>query len=77
MAQLDWTPQDTLGFLPTTAWRPGRQVVDQQSIPLPDTLAPGQYRLIVGWYYPVTGDRLPVTAGGSGDTVDIGPITIR
>jgi len=74
---LDWTPQDTWGSLPTTAWQPNRQIVDQQSIPLPNTLAPGQYRLIVGWYYPVTGDRLPVTSGGSGDTVEIGLITIH
>jgi uncharacterized membrane protein len=77
VAQLDWTPQDSLGNLPTTAWQAGRQVVDHQIILLPDPLPPGQYRLIAGWYYPVTGDRLPVTAGGSGDTLEIGLITIR
>ncbi|GIK41457.1 MAG: hypothetical protein BroJett011_52900 [Chloroflexota bacterium] len=81
MAQLDWTPQDALGYLPTTAWQPGRVVVDSQVLSLPAQLAPGQYRLVVGWYYPITGDRLPVTAsdrsGEGGDTAEVGGVTIR
>lgn len=76
VAQLDWTSQDSLGYLPTTTWRPNRSVVDHQSLSLPAEIAPGEYRLVVGWYYPVTGDRLPVTAGGSGDTVEVGVIRI-
>ncbi|NJN96787.1 MAG: hypothetical protein HC875_23115 [Anaerolineales bacterium] len=76
VAQLDWTPQDGLGYLPTTAWQPGRPVVDRQSLSLPAGIAPGEYRLMVGWYYPVTGDRLPVTAGGGGDTVEVGVIRV-
>lgn len=81
VAQLDWTPQDNLGYLPTTAWQPGRVVVDSQTIPLPPDLPPGQYRLVVGWYYAPTGDRLPLTAsdtsGESGDVAQIGVVTIR
>jgi hypothetical protein len=77
VAQLDWLPQDSLGYLPTTAWQPHRPVVDRQTLVLPITLSPGQYHLIVGWYYPVTGDRLPLTSGESGDTVQIGAVTIR
>jgi hypothetical protein len=77
VAQLDWTPQDSLGYLPTTAWRPQRLVSDSQMVPLPDNLASGEYHLVVGWYYPVTGDRLPVTSGGSGDVVKVGVVTIR
>ncbi|MEW5957985.1 MAG: DUF2079 domain-containing protein [Chloroflexota bacterium] len=76
-AQLDWTPQDRLGYLPTTAWQPGRTVVDRQSIPLPGDLAPGSYRLIVGWYYPLTGERLPLTAGGAGDVAEIGGVAVH
>ncbi|MBE7471074.1 MAG: hypothetical protein DPW09_05280 [Anaerolineae bacterium] len=74
VVQLDWTPQDSLGYLPTTAWQPHRPVVDRQVLSLPAEIAPGEYRLVVGWYYPVTGDRLPVTAGGSGDSVEVGVI---
>ncbi len=81
IAQLDWTPQDSLGYLPTTVWQVGPTVVDHQNLPLPDTLAPGQYRLVVGWYYPVTGDRLPVTASDTGDenstVVELGLVTIQ
>jgi uncharacterized membrane protein len=80
VAQLDWTPQDSLGYLPTTAWQPGRTVADQQSMPLPADLPPGEYRLIVGWYYPVTGDRLPLTAsdaGETGDVTQVGMVTVR
>jgi hypothetical protein len=81
VAQLDWTPQDALGYLPTTAWQPGRPIVDGQMLSLPAELVPGQYRLVVGWYYPPTGDRLPVTANeGSerdGDGVEAGAVTIE
>ena len=76
-AQLDWTPRNSLGYLPTTAWQPNRPVVDRETITLPGDLPPGQYQLIVGWYYPVTGDRLPLTAGGSGDTLPAGTVTVR
>jgi uncharacterized membrane protein len=71
VAQLDWTPQDRLGYLPTTAWQPLRTVADRQTLSLPAELPPGQYRLIVGWYYPVTGDRLPLTASDRSETGDV------
>lgn len=81
VAQLDWTPQDALGYLPTSAWQPRQTVVDSQQLPLPANLPAGQYRLVVGWYYPVTGDRLPITGGNaaanSPNAAEIGSITIR
>jgi hypothetical protein len=81
VAQLDWTPQDALGYLPTTAWQPSRPVVDRQTLSLPAGLAPGQYRLVVGWYYPVTGDRLPVTvsdvASESDGVTQVGIVTLN
>ncbi|MCB9105376.1 MAG: DUF2079 domain-containing protein [Anaerolineales bacterium] len=83
VAQLDWTPQDALGYLPTTAWQPERPVVDHQTLHLPADLPDGQYRLIVGWYYPVTGERLPLTIsdtpgeGAGGDALQVGVITVR
>ena len=77
VSQLDWTPQDSLGYLPTMVWQPQRLVIDNQKMTLPDDLAPGEYRLVVGWYYPLTGDRLPVTLGGTGNVVDLGTVSIR
>lgn len=81
VAQLDWIPQDTLGYLPTTAWQPHRPVIDHQTIPLPADVAPGQYRLVIGWYYPPTGDRLPLTAtdtpNAGGDVVETGVVQIE
>ena len=81
IAQLDWTPQDSLGYLPTTAWQPERPVIDSQSILLPSDVPPGQYRLVIGWYYPPTGERLPLTAGDNpaenGDVVSLGVVTIQ
>jgi hypothetical protein len=77
VAQLDWTPQDSLGYLPTTAWQPHRPIIDHQILPLPTDLAPGKYRLVVGWYYPVTGDRLPLTLGEGTDTTQVGVLTIH
>lgn len=80
-AQLDWTPQDSLGYLPTSAWQPQRQVVDRQSLPLPDDLPSGRYRLIGGWYYPVTGERLPLTVNdrspAGGDVVELGVVAVE
>jgi uncharacterized membrane protein len=80
IAQLDWTPQDELGHLPTSAWQPERPVSDQQTISLPPDLPAGQYALVVGWYYAPTGQRLPLTSSpthNSSDTVQIGLITIE
>ncbi len=81
VAQLDWIPQDSQGWLPTSTWQPGRSVIDRQSLPLPPDLPPGHYRLTVGWYYPPTGERLPLTANDipndSGDTTTVAEITVQ
>jgi len=81
IAQLDWTPQDSVGYLPTTAWQPERPVIDSQSILLPPDAPPGQYRLVIGWYYPPTGERLPLTAsdipGENGNVTNAGVVTIQ
>jgi uncharacterized membrane protein len=79
-AQLDWTPQDEVGYLPTPAWQPNRLVVDRQTMLLPGNLPAGEYRLAVGWYYPVIGERLPITAGEAdpgGNTVTVGWVTVK
>jgi hypothetical protein len=83
VAQVDWRPQDALGYLPTSAWQPNRPVIDRQVITLPAGLPPGQYRLIAGWYYAPTGQRLPVSRSGAAngqvgtDTFQLGIVTVQ
>ena len=33
---------------------------DERSVPLSEDLASGEYQIVVGWYLPATGERLPV-----------------
>jgi hypothetical protein len=50
------------GALPTTLWRPEREIVDATTFALPPDLAPGRYSLIVAWYLLETGARLPIAS---------------
>ncbi len=84
VAQLDWTPQDDLGYLPTSAWQPNRLVYDKQQIDLSsiNPLPGGEYHLILGWYDPITGDRLDLTQDDRvhpmrGNVVELGLISIQ
>ncbi len=81
VAQLDWGPQDALGYRPTSSWQPGQSVIDSQLLPLPAALPPGEYQLVVGWYYGPTGQRLPVTNSdgppAADNVVNLGPVTVR
>jgi len=63
LAQDDGTPGD--GTLPTAGWLPGEYVADPHQIAIPAEAPPGEYRLLVGWYRPQDGSRLPVKAEGS------------
>lgn len=71
VAQLDWQPHDELGPLPTSAWLRGQPVVDRQEMALPEDLAPGDYRLILGVYRWQDG---LITIRGSGRDVQPGDI---
>ncbi|MCW5845558.1 MAG: hypothetical protein KIT77_30170, partial [Caldilinea sp.] len=51
----DKAPLD--GFYPTTGWTPETVLAESYMLHLPDTLAPGSYRLDVGWYDAATGER--------------------
>jgi 4-amino-4-deoxy-L-arabinose transferase-like glycosyltransferase len=55
VAQADGPPLD--GWYPTSQWQPGEIITDERTFPLPDTLTPGTYTLVVGWYDPLTGER--------------------
>jgi 4-amino-4-deoxy-L-arabinose transferase-like glycosyltransferase len=54
LAQLDRPPA---GY-PTTDWREGEVVADRYVVTLPAPMASGNYRLMTGWYYLPTLERL-------------------
>lgn len=59
LAQHDGLPSN--GERPTSTWAPGEVVADLHTLTF-DTLAPGDYRLVVGLYDSSSGERLPVVA---------------
>ncbi|NJN83954.1 MAG: hypothetical protein HC802_17865 [Caldilineaceae bacterium] len=61
IAQSDRAPQD--GFYPTRAWQPDEAVEDFYTLEIPADQSPAEYRLVVGWYDPETGARLPIQEG--------------
>lgn len=75
IAQRDGQPVQWLR--PTSTWQPGEEVFDRYGIPLPGDLPPGRYSLVVGLYDPVTGQRLPVSAGPGDYAIEIGPVTVE
>lgn len=46
------------GFYPTSRWAVADAVEEQYVLTMPDTLAPGAYHLLVGWYQVTTQERL-------------------
>jgi len=48
------------GARPTSGWLPGEVISDTVVLALPADLSPGLYRLAVGLYSPLDGQRLPV-----------------
>jgi mannosyltransferase len=72
-----WDNPPVRGTYPTTDWSPGESVVDQYEIPVSPDAPPGEYRLLVGLYDPLTGARLPVLdANGQamGDSIQLNEI---
>ncbi|MBC7235601.1 MAG: hypothetical protein H5T69_07145 [Chloroflexi bacterium] len=63
VAQVDEEPLQ--GDYPTHFWRVGDQVRDAHVLALPGDLPPGAYQLRIGLYWLQTGERLPITSGGS------------
>ncbi len=60
---------------PSNAWRPGEAVLQDLALPLAADAAPGEARLLHGWYDWRTGARLPVPGSPDG-TVELGRIQI-
>jgi hypothetical protein len=64
IGQNDRAPQG--GFFPTWGWEVGERVDDYYSLELPENLPVGDYRLVVGWYEPASGERVQLMDGGDG-----------
>lgn len=61
---------------PTSVWQPGDQIIDRYGFLVPADLPPGNYTIIVGLYDPVTGQRLPVSAGPGDFAIQLGPVAV-
>jgi hypothetical protein len=72
VSQTDSPPQ--AGRFHTHWWEVGEIIPDTKYLPLPSNLAPGSYRLSLGWYWPETDERLPLSDGTGNTALDI---TIR
>lgn len=67
-AQSDRAPGEDRGY-PPSVWQLGDIVADESIITLPPGLEPATMHLIVGLYNWETGERLPLTAGATGEEV--------
>jgi mannosyltransferase len=45
---------------PTNTWRVGELIVDEYAIPVASHAPNGVYHLLIGWYNPFSGERLPL-----------------
>jgi hypothetical protein len=75
IAQADGQPVQWLR--PTSTWQRGERIADRYGLLLPQTLPSGEYVIAVGLYHPVTGQRLPVSAGPSSFAIELGPVLVR
>lgn len=75
--QVDSEPVD--GQAPTTTWAPGAIIADNYRIPVAANAPEGEYRLEIGLYGLVDGQRLPVLGAGGrsvGDAVELGTVRV-
>ena len=77
VAQQDSRPQAGQPLM--TCWQPGEIYADRHVIELPAGLPAGAYRLQMGLYNAVTGQRVPVSASAQApaDQIEVGPIELR
>jgi hypothetical protein len=75
VAQRDGQPVQWLR--PTSTWQPGEEIYDNYGIALPADLPVGRYTIAVGLYDPVTGQRLPVSAGPGDYAIRVGPVVMQ
>ncbi len=61
VAQRDQIPAG--GTRPTSGWAPAEVISDGYGILIPEEIAPGEYRLRVGWYQAASGERVRLADG--------------
>jgi 4-amino-4-deoxy-L-arabinose transferase-like glycosyltransferase len=69
VAQRDSEPVG--GTQPTNRWTPGETVVDNHGLVIPFGTPPGDYRLLVALYDPISGQRLPTPTGDAFQLDDV------
>lgn len=74
LAQRDGQPVQWLR--PTSTWQPGEKIIDRYGLLLPEDLPTGSYAIAVGLYDPVSGQRLPISAGPRDYAIELGPIVV-
>ncbi len=74
LAQRDGQPVQWMR--PTSTWQPGEEIIDRYGLLLPDDLPSGSYTIAVGLYDPVSGQRLPVSAGPRDYAIELGPVVV-
>jgi hypothetical protein len=74
LAQRDGQPVQWLR--PSSTWQPGEKIIDRYALLLPDDLPAGSYTVAVGLYDPVSGQRLPISAGPRDYAIELGPILV-
>jgi hypothetical protein len=73
----DTTPG--MGTYPTTYWQVGETVPTYHRLAVPADLSPGRYEIEVGFYHPLSLDRLPVIGEGGAvldHRVTLGPLKV-
>lgn len=68
------------GLWPLEFWQPGVAVVESHQLQLPEPLDPARHQVVVGLYWPDTGNRLPILDSGyttGDDQVTIWPADPR
>jgi hypothetical protein len=74
LAQRDGQPVQWLR--PTSTWQPGEEIIDRYGLIVPSDLPAGSYAIAVGLYDPVSGQRLPVSAGPRDYAIELGPVVV-
>jgi hypothetical protein len=74
LAQRDGQPVQWLR--PTSTWHPGEKIIDRYGMILPNDLPAGSYAIAIGLYDPVSGQRLPISAGPRDYAIELGPIVV-
>ena len=65
------------GSRPTSAWAVQDVVIDPYQLSIPNTTAPGDYQIRIGFYNPVTRARLPILDPGRGEQDNLGALILR